>query len=131
MAVHGPVQALACSACGAGFHPGQLDPLFPELCPPCAAVAGEAARKCPICLLPRLWRIDALMGQACRACQRDERDVLRAVVILGTAETRSVQARVRRLSPSTVNGILARCFTEGKLRLSRLGGGLCFQAVPA
>jgi hypothetical protein len=131
MATFGPVLSLSCGVCSAGFHPAQLDPLFPELCPPCATTASQVSHKCPLCLLPRLWRIDAMLGRPCRACQRDERDVLRAVAILGTAEVRPVQARVRRLSPSAVNGILARAFTSGKLRLSRMGGDLCFEAVAA
>jgi hypothetical protein len=120
----GPVRALACGVCHAGFHPAQLDPLFPELCPPCATAAGQVSRKCSVCLLPRLWRTDALLGRACRSCQRDERDVLRAVAILGTAELGPIQARVQRLSPSTVNGILARAFRSGRLRLVRMGGAL-------
>ncbi|MEA3203074.1 MAG: hypothetical protein QOI63_744 [Thermoplasmata archaeon] len=121
MAGTGPVRSLACEVCCAGYHPAQLDPLFPELCPPCAATAGQVSRKCSVCLLPRLWRVDAMLGRPCRDCQRVERDVLRAIAILGNAEPRALLRRLPRIPAHVLRDTCSRLFASGRLRLVRSG----------
>ena len=58
----------------------------------------------------------------CRWCKRDERDVLRAVTILGAAEPRRLMGRLPGMSARHLHLICQRLFGAGQLRIVKQGG---------
>lgn len=116
------VRAVFCQACGGRFHPADTRPATAGLCPPCAGLAMRRDAKCQICQQPRLLPQEVAAGWACRSCTRDERDVLRAVAILGESAMPAVANRCHRLTTTQVSCILIRLWRQGSIRASLAQG---------
>jgi len=80
------------------------------------------ARTCPGCGMPRLTPRDHYFQTNCKACRRDETDVLRAITVLRSAEPLAVARRVGRLTHTQVQAVTARLFLRGAVKLTRQGG---------
>lgn len=116
------VRSFRCAACGAG-HASQAAPVYPELCRPCASLAGQRDAQCLACLQPRLWQAEAKLGRVCQWCLHDELEVRCAIQALREATPRAVSAQCSNLTHTQVQAIVTRLFRRGEVRFGRSSNG--------